>query len=103
VWQQRLKRAKRGGKPSDWIVMRNRIGHTMSKNQREIDRLVTDLAKRIGFRTVPGFSERVIFRELFHKGLTLMDVAEAKGEVALSMSHIAARQEIRQLVEALKL
>jgi len=103
VWQQRLKRAKRGDKPSDWIVMRNRMGHTVSKNKREIDRLLVDLAKRIGFRTVSGFSERVIFRELFHKGLTLMDVAEAKGEVTLAMSHIAARQEIRELIEALKI
>ncbi|MBL4748187.1 MAG: AAA family ATPase [Magnetovibrio sp.] len=103
VWEQRMKRAKRGSKPTDWIVMRNRMGHTLSKNKREIDRLVNELSKRIGFHTVPGFSERVIFRELFHKGLTLMDVAEVKGEGALSMSHIAARQEIRALVEALKL
>ncbi|MBL4692364.1 MAG: AAA family ATPase [Magnetovibrio sp.] len=103
VWEQRIKRAKRGNKAADWIVMRNRMGHTMSKNKREIDRLVDDLAKRIGFRTVAGFSERVIFRELFHKGLTLMDIAEVKGEGALSMSHIAARHEVRALVEALKM
>jgi len=103
VWEQRMRRAKRGGNTPDWIVMRNRMGHTVSKNKREIDRLVDELSKRIGFRTVPGFSERVIFRELFHKGLTLMDVAEVRGEGALSMSHIAARQEVRSLVEALKL
>jgi len=101
VWQQRMVRAKRGQKTADWIVMRNRMGHTDSKNKREIERLVTELAKRVNFRTVPGFSERVIFRELFHQGLTLMDVAEVKGESALSMSHIAARQEVRALVEAI--
>lgn len=103
VWGQRMRRAKRGGKPVDWIVMRNRLGHTDSKNKREIERLVAQLAKRIGFRTVPGFSERVIFRELFHQGLTLMDVAEVEGEGALRMSHIAARQEVRALLEALRL
>lgn len=103
VWQQRMQRAKRGGKAADWIVMRNRMGHTDSKNKREIERLVADLAKRIQFRTVPGFSERVIFRELFHQGLTLMDVAETQGEQALSMSHVAARQEVRALVEAINL
>jgi len=103
VWQQRMVRAKRGKKTADWIVMRNRMGHTDSKNKREIERLVTELAKRVNFRTVAGFSERVIFRELFHQGLTLMDVAEVKGESALSMSHIAARQEVRALVEAIKL
>lgn len=102
VWQQRMVRAKRGKKTADWIVMRNRMGHTDSKNKREIERLVLELAKRVSFRTVPGFSERVIFRELFHQGLTLMDVAEVQGESALSMSHIAARQEVRALVEAIK-
>lgn len=103
VWGQRMNRAKRGGQAVDWIVMRNRMGHTQSKNKRDIDRLVGELATRIGFRTVPGFSERVIFRELFHKGLTLMDVIEVQGEAGLSMSHIAARQEVRQLIEALRL
>jgi len=103
VWQQRMVRAKRGQKNADWIVMRNRMGHTDSKNKREIERLVTELAKRVSFRTVAGFSERVIFRELFHQGLTLMDVAEVKGESALSMSHIAARQEVRALVEAINI
>lgn len=106
VWQQRMIRAKRYGaqaKATDWIVMRNRLGFTDSKNKREIERLMADLAKRIGFRTVAGFSERVIFRELFHQGLTLMDVVEVSGEGALSMSHVAARQEVRQLVDALRL
>ena len=106
VWQQRMNRAKRRGDratPTDWVVMRNRMGFTDSKNKLEIERLVDELAKRIGFRTVAGFSERVIFRELFHQGLTLMDVAEVRGESALSMSHVAARQEVRQLVEALRL
>lgn len=106
VWQQRMNRAKRFGgnaKPTDWIVMRNRMGFTDSKNKREIERLVAELAKRIGFRIVSGFSERVIFRELFHQGLTLMDVAEVSGAASLSMSHVAARQEVRQLVDALGL
>lgn len=106
VWQQRMIRAKRLGtsaKPTDWIVMRNRMGFTDSKNKREIERLMSDLAKRIGFRMVAGFSERVIFRELFHQGMTLMDVAEVTGEHSLSMSHIAARQEVRKLLDALSL
>jgi len=103
VWQQRMIRAKRGGRAADWIVMRNRMGHTDSKNKREIERLVAELSRRVGFRTVQGFSERVIFRELFHHGLTLMDVAEIKGESALSMSHVAARQEIRAVVEAINI
>ena len=34
------------------------------------------LSKRIGFRVAPGFSERVIFRELFPRGLTLLDLRD---------------------------
>jgi len=103
VWEQRLNRAKYGKKAFDWIVMRNRLGHTVSKNKKQIDRLLDELAVRVGFRTVVGLSERVIYRELFPKGLTLMDVVEVESRGALSLSHIAARQEIRALVEALNL
>ncbi len=60
------------------------------------------LAKRIGFRVAPGFSERVIFRELFPKGLTLLDLRDV-GITRLSLSHIAARQELRNLTGALNL
>lgn len=109
VWQQRMLRLARGKrlgveqKPTDWIVMRNRMGFTESKNKREIERLIAELAKRIGFRTVPGFSERVIFRELFHQGLTLMDMIEVADKPQIAMSHVAARQEVRALLEALRL
>ena len=49
-----------------------------------------------------GFSERVVFRELFLSGLTLLDLREADPQ-AMSMSNIAARQEVRDLVRALDL
>ncbi|MDG0984161.1 MAG: division plane positioning ATPase MipZ, partial [Planktomarina sp.] len=58
--------------------------------------------KRIGFRIAPGFGERVIFRELFPRGLTLLDLKDL-GINQLSMSNIAARQELRELVKMLKL
>ena len=105
VWRQRMVRAQRadGQRATDWIVMRNRLGFTESKNKREIERLLDLVATRFGFRIAPGLSERVIFRELFHQGLTLMDVVETEEKKNLSMSHIAARQEVRALVETLKL
>jgi chromosome partitioning protein len=61
------------------------------------------LAKRIGFRTLKGFGERVIFRELYLQGLTLMDVREANIGIALGLSHIAARAEVRALISAISL
>jgi chromosome partitioning protein len=60
------------------------------------------LSKRIGFRTVKGFGERVIFRELYLQGLTLMDVKEAGLSIQMGMSHIAARAEVRALLAAIR-
>ena len=101
VWEQRQNRARAGRPPLDWIVMRNRLAHVDARNKREIGRLLDALAKRIGFRLAPGFGERVIFRELFPKGLTLLDLKERGAGVELTMSHVAARQEVRQLLDTI--
>jgi chromosome partitioning protein len=103
VWEQRKRRAVRDGGSIDWVVMRNRLSHLDARNKRDMADLVERLARRIGFRIAPGFGERVIFRELFLKGLTLMDLRETEADGPLTMSHIAARQEVRALVEAIDL
>jgi len=99
VWKARQLRARAGLKPIDWIVTRNRMSNLHAKNKRKVGTLLDDLANRIGFRIAPGFSERVIFREMFLNGLTLLDL---KGG-ALSLSHVAARQEVRELLKELSL
>ena len=68
-------------------------------DDREGSEIVDKLAARIRFRVAPGFGERVIYRELFLKGLTLLDLREKGVGIALSMSHMAARQEVRALLE----
>jgi chromosome partitioning protein len=98
VWEQRQARAQAGGRPIDWIVMRNRLSHVDARNKRDVGRLLDQLAKRISFRVAPGFGERVIFRELFPKGLTLLDLRESGTGVNMTMSHMAARQEVRALL-----
>ncbi len=45
-----------------------------------------------------GLSDRRFYRELFPKGLTLLDLGEL-GEVGLG--HIAARQELREMIAGL--
>jgi chromosome partitioning protein len=102
VWEQKLQRAKRDGGSIDWIVMRNRLSNIDAKNKRFMAKVTMELARRIGFRAAPGFSERVIFRELFLQGLTVLDVMEATN-VKISMSHIAARQEVRDLLKTLNI
>ncbi len=101
VWEQRKRRAMADGGSIDWIVMRNRLSSLDARNKRDIGRLLEQLSKRIGFRLAPGFSERVIFRELFPRGLTLLDLNIGKGAPALNMSHVAARQEVRALLQAI--
>jgi chromosome partitioning protein len=102
VWKARQTRAEAGMRPLDWIVLRNRLGTTAMHNKRKVGAALEELAKRIGFRIAPGFSERVVFRELFPKGLTLLDLKDVGGET-MTMSHIAARQELRDLLIALDL
>ena len=102
VWSARQLRAQAGLKPMDWIVVRNRLGAQNMINKQKMGEAITRLAKRIGFRVAPGFSERVVFRELFTRGLTLLDLKDV-GINQLSISNIAARQELRELIKALNL
>jgi chromosome partitioning protein len=102
VWQSRQLRAQAGRKPMDWIVLRNRLGAQQMHNKRKVGEALVDLSKRIGFRIASGFSERVIFRELFPRGLTLLDLKET-GVDQMSLSNVAARQELRDLVKELNL
>ena len=104
IWEARKKRAlkqiREAGRDMDWVVVRNRVQHVDARNQRRIDQALAELSKRVGFRVAHGLSERVIYRELFPSGLTLLD----KGQLGeLGTSHLVARQELRALVANLHL
>lgn len=104
IWETRKKRAmatiREQKREMDWVVVRNRTQHVEARNMRRLDNALTELSKRVGFRVAQGLSERVIYRELFPSGLTLLD----KGHLGeLGTSHLVARQELRQLVAGLNL
>jgi chromosome partitioning protein len=104
IWEARKSRAmkqlREARREMDWVVVRNRVQHIDARNQRRIDQALTELSKRVGFRIAPGLTERVIYRELFPSGLTLLD----KGQLGeLGTSHLVARQELRALVANLRL
>ncbi len=101
VWNQKKKRLMRDRTKVDWIVVRNRLSTLMSRNKKEMWEALSLLSNKLGFRVIDGFSERVIFRELFLKGLTLID-QEHLGK-QLKISHIAARQELRVLLYEMNL
>ncbi|MFD1344587.1 division plane positioning ATPase MipZ [Litorisediminicola beolgyonensis] len=102
VWNARQLRAQAGLAPIDWVVLRNRLGAQNMVNKMKMEKALERLSKRIGFRIAPGFSERVIFRELFPRGLTLLDLKDI-GVKSLNISNVAARQELRDLLKALRL
>jgi len=95
VWNSRTQRAKTHGASVDWVVLRNRMQHIEARNMRRVGEALGELSRRVGFRVIPGLGERVIYRELFPKGLTLLDLAQL-GEVGIA--HIAARQELREMI-----
>jgi len=102
VWSARQLRSQAGLKPADWVVVRNRMGAQQMVNKKKMGDALDALAKRIGFRVAPGFSERVTFRELFPRGLTLLDLKDI-GVKQFNISMVAARQELRDLMKALNL
>jgi chromosome partitioning protein len=89
---------------TDWIVMRNRVGQFETRNGRNVADGLIDLSRRLNYRLSEGFSERVIYRELFPRGLTVLDNLDEKtlGSKPV-LSHLAARQEVRNLIDGLRL
>lgn len=100
VMEQRETKKNRDGRETDWIVMRNRLSSLDARNKREVGDLLEQMAHTFGFRLAPGFGERVIFRELFLKGMTLLDLKEDP-EHKMTMSALSARQEVRDLLRCL--
>lgn len=100
VWKARQMRARSDGGTVDWVVLRNRLSPLEARNRKRVGAALVELSKRIGFRVVPGLSERVIYRELFPKGLTLLDMQFLP---EATVSHVAARNELRELIGALEL
>jgi chromosome partitioning protein len=88
----------------DWVVLRNRLSMLSSRNKRLVGEGLQELSLRLGFRATDGFAERVIFRELYPRGLTALDdLDQATLGTRPSLSHVTARQEVDTLLGALKL
>lgn len=100
IWELRKVRAKTDGGTVDWVILRNRLQHLEAHNMRRVGAALAELSKRVGYRVIPGLGERVIYRELFPKGLTLLDTGAIDN---VGLSHIAARQELREMVIGLDL
>jgi chromosome partitioning protein len=103
VWECRKRRLLSRKPAVDWVVTRNRVSSVDAHNKNRVGGALNALSQRIGFRLGPGLSERVVFRELFPIGLTLLDLPTSGVPVRFSMSHVSARQELRALMSVLQL
>jgi chromosome partitioning protein len=103
VWESRKLRAAREGRTIDWVVLNNRLAVAEARNRRRLEERIAALSRRVGFRVGPGLRDRVIYRELFPFGLTVADLSPTIRPVAVSLAHVAARQELRSLMWALNL
>jgi len=103
VWEARKVRAAATRRMTDWIVLRNRLAATEARNRKRLEDRIQALSRRVGFRIGPGLRDRVIYRELFPFGLTIADLGPKVRPVAVSLSHVAARQELRALMLAVGL
>lgn len=103
VWEAKIYRAQRDKGEIDWVVLRNRLTNIDAKNKRKVAEALKNFSKRVRCRLAEGFSERVIYRELFLQGLTLLDLVNDDVNFSMKMSHVAARQELRKFMDFLQL
>jgi len=104
VEEARRQRHLVDSRATDWVVVRNRLARFDTRNRRKLDSALADIAGRLGFRLAPGISERVVFRELFPRGLTALDDLDRKALGAEpTTSHVGAREEVAALIAALNL
>jgi chromosome partitioning protein len=103
VWEARKARAAVTRRMIDWVVLRNRLATTEARNRKRLEDRIQALSRRVGFRIGPGLRDRVIYRELFPFGLTIADLGPGVRPIPVSLSHVAARQELRALMQAVGL
>lgn len=104
VEQAGRQRQTAGRPPADWIVLRNRLSMTPTRNKRLVAAGLEELSRRLGFRSIEGLAERLVFREFFLRGLTALDgFDEATLGKRPTLSHVTARQEVETLIDAMNL
>ena len=87
---------------TSWIVVRNRLTTLRSRNHKLIGDCLDELSSELGFRFLDGLAERVVYRDLFPRGLTVLDApGDVHGEIGPSRD--IARREVEALVQALRL
>ena len=104
VRDARRKRRQLDGATTDWLVVRNRLSMLGSRNKQLVADVLKELSFQLGFRAIDGLAERVVYRELFPRGLTALDdIDETTLGTRPNLSHVTAREEVTSLLRQLKL
>lgn len=99
IWDVKKEMAANGHPYLNWIVVGNKTSPYNSKNKNAVFEYLERLGKLYGFRFTPGLKDRLIYKELFLEGLTVLDMQHEQLKMRMTMSHIAAKREIKSIAE----
>lgn len=99
IWEAKKFLAAQGKPYLNWIVVGNKFSNINSKNKNLVFSYLQTMSRLYGFRFLEGLKDRTIYKELFLEGLTVLDMSHPQLKLKMSMSHLAAKQEIRSLAE----
>ena len=99
IWDTKKQMAADGRGYLNWIVVGNKTSNYNSKNKSAVFEYLERLGKLFGFRFTPGLKDRIIYKELFLEGLTVLDMQNPAIRMKMTMSHLAAKREVRSLAE----
>ena len=99
VWEVKKHLAAQGLPYLNWVVCGNKISPIRSHNKLSVFHKLDNLSKLYGFRFNEGLKDRVIYKELFLEGLTVLDLNHEELRRRMSMSHLAAKMELNSLIE----
>ena len=99
VWETKKKLAAKNLPYLNWVVCGNKISTFNSHNKRNVFAKLENISKLYGFRFNQGLKDRVIYKELFLEGLTVLDMSNPELHRRMNMSHLSAKMELNNLAE----
>ncbi|MBP5399763.1 MAG: AAA family ATPase [Alphaproteobacteria bacterium] len=99
VWEIKKYLAQQGKPLLNWIVVGNKISPFNSRNKNLFFDHLQKISKMYGFRIAGNLRDRTIYKEMFPQGLTVLDLNTKNLKSKMTISHLAAKQEIKSLAE----
>ena len=99
IWETKKYLASQGKAYLNWIVVGNKFSNINSRNKNLVFTYLKKIARMYGYRFLEGMKDRTIYKELFLEGLTVLDMSHPQLRLKMSISHLAAKHEIRTLAE----